>query len=85
MQKICCLIVREQTLVWFNKLFKRLHCVCRVDYTGAAAHKDDRAMSVFLEPVQKHDLHQAADMQARRGAVEADIACDRSVTLFRLL
>ena len=33
-------------------------------------------MAGALQPVEQHDLHQAADVQARRGAVEADVGGD---------
>jgi hypothetical protein len=35
-------------------------------------------MAVLLQQPQDHDLHQAADMQAVRRAVEADISADRT-------
>ena len=35
-----------------------------------------RPMAVALQQAQDHDLHQAADMQAVGGAVEADIGGD---------
>ena len=35
-------------------------------------------MAVALQQAQQHDLHQAADMQAVGGAVEADIGGDRA-------
>ena len=43
---------------------------------GAAAHQRDRPVAGLLQPVQHHDLDQRADMQGRRGAVEADIGHD---------
>ena len=39
----------------------------------AAAHQDNRLVAGLLQPAQQHDLQQAADMQAVRGAVETDI------------
>jgi len=44
------------------------------DLGGAAAHQHDRPVPRLLEPTQHHDLHQGADMERRRGRVEADIA-----------
>jgi hypothetical protein len=35
---------------------------------------DDRLVAGLLEAAQQHDLHEAADMQRRRGRIEADIA-----------
>ena len=46
------------------------------DLGGAAAHHDDRLVAGLLQPAQRHDLHQVADMKARRRAIEADIAGD---------
>ena len=46
------------------------------DARGAAAHQHERPMAVPLQQAQDHDLHQAADMQAVGGAVEADIGGD---------
>src|SRR5262249_41011192 len=43
------------------------------DASSAAAHQRDGPVPGVLQPAQKHDLHQAADVQARRCAVEADI------------
>jgi len=43
------------------------------DLAGAAAHQRDRAMAGLLQPSQHHDREQVADMEARRGGVEADI------------
>ncbi len=48
------------------------------DPRGAAAHQHQRPMAVALQQAQDHDLHQAADMQAVGGAVEADIGGDRA-------
>ena len=39
----------------------------------AAAHQSDRLAAGLLQPVQHHDRHERADMQRRRGAVEADV------------
>ena len=44
----------------------------------APAHQDDRAMAVALQPPQHHDRDQMADMEARRGAVIADIGRDHA-------
>ena len=44
------------------------------DLGGAAAHQHDRLVPGLLQPAQQHDLDQAADMERRRGRVEADIA-----------
>ena len=44
------------------------------DLGGAAAHQHDRLVPGLLQPAQHHDLDQAADMERRRGRVEADIA-----------
>ena len=43
------------------------------DARGAAADQRHRAMAVLLQQAQDHDADQVADMQAVRGAVEADI------------
>jgi len=43
------------------------------DLGRAAAHQHDRLVAGALQPAQHHDLHEAADMQAVGGAVEADI------------
>ena len=48
------------------------------DARGAGAHQHHRAVAVALQQAQQHDLHQAADVQAVRGAVEADIGGDDS-------
>ena len=44
------------------------------DLAGAATHQDDRLVPGLLHPPQHHDLHQAADVQRRRGGIETDIA-----------
>ena len=36
-------------------------------------------MAGLLHPAQRHDLHQAADMQAGGGGVEADVGADRAL------
>ena len=46
------------------------------DLGGAAADQHDRLVPGLLQLAQHHDPEQIADMQARRGAVEADIAGD---------
>ena len=46
------------------------------DLGRPAAHQHDRLVPRLLQPAQDHDLHQAARMQAFRGAVEADIGGD---------
>ena len=43
------------------------------DLGGAAAHQHDGLVAGLLQAAQQHDLHQAADMQAVGGGVEADI------------
>ena len=43
------------------------------DLGGAAAHEDDGPVPGLLQAAQHHDLHQAADMQAVRGRIEADV------------
>ena len=43
------------------------------DLGRAAAHQHDRLVPGLLQPAQHHDLDQAADVEARRGRVEADI------------
>ena len=43
------------------------------DLAGTAAHQRDRAMAGLLQPSQHHDREQVADVEARRGGVEADI------------
>ena len=43
------------------------------DLGRAAAHQQDRPVAGLLQAAQRHQLHQAADVQARRRAVEADI------------
>ena len=47
------------------------------DLGGAAADEHDRPVPGLLQLAQHHDPEQIADMEARRGAVEADIAGDR--------
>ena len=37
---------------------------------------DDRLVARLLEPAQQHDRHEVADVKARRGRVEADVAGD---------
>ena len=44
------------------------------DLGGPSAHDDDRFVARLLETAQHHDLHEAADMEAGRCRVEADIA-----------
>ena len=44
------------------------------DLAGAAAHQHDRLVPGLLQPAQQHDLDQAADVERRRGRIEADIA-----------
>ena len=46
------------------------------DLGGAAADQHDRPVASLLQFAQHHDAEQIADMQARRRAVEADIAGD---------
>src|SRR5262245_19019580 len=46
------------------------------DLGGAPANQHDWAVAGLLQLAQHHDAEQVADMQARRGAVEADIAGD---------
>ena len=48
------------------------------DLAGAATHQRDRTMPGLLQPSQHHDGQQIADMQARRGRIEADIGRDRA-------
>ena len=48
------------------------------DHRRAAAHQRDRLAARLLQPVQHHDLHERADMQRRRGAIEADVGDERS-------
>lgn len=43
------------------------------DHAGAAAHQRNRLVPGLLEPVQHHDLDQAACMKARSRRIEADI------------
>ncbi len=44
------------------------------DAAGAAAEQHHRPMPVSLQQAQHHDLHERADMQRIRRAVEPDIA-----------
>ena len=44
------------------------------DPRGPAAHQHDRLVPCLLQPPQHHDLHEAADMERRRGGIETDIA-----------
>ena len=46
------------------------------DLGRPAAHQHDRLVPGLLQAAQHHDLDQVADMEARRGGVEADIAGD---------
>ena len=48
------------------------------DLGRAAAHQHDRPVSRLLQPAQHHDLDEVADVEARRGRVEADVGGDRS-------
>ena len=48
------------------------------DAGGAAAQQDHGLVAVFLQKAENHDLHQAADMQAVRSAIEADIGGNRA-------
>ena len=43
------------------------------DLGRAAAHQNDRLVTGLLQPAKRHDLHQAADMQAWSRAIKADI------------
>jgi hypothetical protein len=47
------------------------------DLARAAAHQGDRTMAGLLQPAQHHDGEKIADMEARRGGIEADIGRDR--------
>ncbi len=50
---------------------------CRIPDLGRpAAHEHDRPVPRLLEAAKKHDLDERADVQARRGRVEPDIAGD---------
>jgi hypothetical protein len=49
------------------------------DLGGAAAHQDDGAMAGLLHPVQHHDRHQIADMQAVGGGVVTHIGGNHGV------
>ena len=54
--------------------FPRLIFAGRITHMGGAApHQGQRPVAGLLQPVQHHDLYQAARMQARRCAVKADI------------
>ena len=57
--------------IWRSRPCPRGRRPCR-----AAAHQRDRLVAGLLQPVQHHDLYERADMQRRRGAVEADIGGD---------
>ena len=46
------------------------------DLGRAAAHQHDRLVARLLQPAQQHDLDEVADVEARRGRVEADIGGD---------
>ena len=46
------------------------------DLGRSAAHQHDRAVPGLLQPAKHHDLDQAADVEARRGRVEADVGGD---------
>ena len=48
------------------------------DHPGAAADEGDRRVAEALQPRQRHDRQQRADVQARRGRIEADVAVTRS-------
>ena len=48
------------------------------DHRRAAAHQRDRLAARLLQPVQHHDLDERADVQRRRGAIEADVGDERS-------
>ena len=54
------------------------------DHGGAAAHQRQRLAAGLLQPAQHHDLQQRADVQRRRGAVEADIGDQRSAQRLRV-
>src|SRR5262249_43561526 len=43
------------------------------DLGGAATHEHDRLVACLLPEPEQHDLHKAADMEAVRSAIEADI------------
>ena len=68
----------DATLAWIAVLGEQLARLVLeagiADLAGAAAHQHDRLVAGLLEPAQQHDLHQAADVQRRRGRIEADIA-----------
>src|SRR5713101_4259677 len=46
------------------------------DPRSAATHQGDWPMSGLLEPVQQHDLDEAAHMERRGGAIKSDIGRD---------
>ncbi len=46
------------------------------DLRGSAAHQHDRLVPGLLEPAEHHDLDEAADVERRRGGVEAYVAGD---------
>ncbi len=46
------------------------------DLAGAAAQEDDGLVAGLLQASEQHDRHQAADMEAVGGAVEADVGDD---------
>ena len=48
------------------------------DLGRAAAHEHDGTMAGLLQAAQQHDLHQAADVQAVGGRIEADIGRDHA-------
>ena len=48
------------------------------DPRRSPAHQDDRLVAILLEEAQQHDRHQAADMQAVRRAIIADIGDEPS-------
>ena len=45
-------------------------------HPGAPADERDRAVAVALHASERHDREQRADVQARRGGVESDVARD---------
>ena len=61
-------VVRRQHLARFV-LARRI-----ADLGRPPAHQHDRLVPRLLQPPQHHDLHQAPDMEARRGRIEPDIA-----------
>ena len=48
------------------------------DAGGAATEQDEGAVAVLLEQAEDHDADQVADVEAVRGAIEADIGRDRT-------